>query len=94
MSVNAGMGHEARLQIPEAELTNAPATKADTITPAEEEPVTPISKMESHFQFRDILIALGFIFGLAAFVLSIRHSYVLREMREEAKRCDAGPPSA
>jgi cobalt/nickel transport system permease protein len=93
--VNAGMGHAKELQIPESELSNAGAANTEPQAPTPAPPPEPTADRSSKFQFRDILIALAFIFGLAAFVLSLRHGRVLREMkREQEKRHASEPPLA
>ena len=84
--VNAGMGHEKKLAIAAAELAKTAEIKFGPETPALSEQPIPFANRESHFQFRDILIAFGFIFGLAAFALSLRHNYVLREMKREQEK--------
>jgi hypothetical protein len=92
VKVNAGMGHAKELQIPEGALSKAGGTTADVETPSAPPP-QPFADRSSKFQFRDILIALAFIFGLAAFVLSLRHSYLLREMkRQQASRPSVAEP--
>ena len=80
VKVDAGMGHAKQLSIPETELLGTPNAPA----PAKE--ADSFANRESHFQFRDILIAFGFIFGLAAFVLALRHNRSLRELKQELEK--------
>jgi hypothetical protein len=81
--VDAGMGHARELQIPEGELAKAGAAKSDLEPPTSALSPGPFADRSSKLQFRDILIALAFIFGLAAFVLSLRHSYALRDLKRQ-----------
>jgi ABC-type Co2+ transport system permease subunit len=86
VKVNAGMGHAKELTIPAANLTAVMENKqtADSFQPSED----PKMKADrtSHFQFRDILIVLGFIFGVAAFVLTLRHGAALRELQRQQQK--------
>ncbi len=86
VKVDAGMGHAKQLSIPETALANTSEPMAVPDAPLSPKEPAPFANRESHFQFRDILIVFGFIFGLAAFVLTLRHSYVLREMKREQEK--------
>jgi cobalt/nickel transport system permease protein len=91
--VNAGQGHAKELKIPKEELEKP--TSPDSTTPDDSggsatSVAQPFANRASTFQFRDVLIALAFIFGVAAFVLSVRNALTLRELR----RRRGGPPGA
>jgi cobalt/nickel transport system permease protein len=84
--VNAGMGHAKELNISPAELEKVAAgdtTAADGDGGPTSPTPEPFADRSPKFQFRDILIALAFIFGLAAFVLSVRNTLALRRRRDE-----------
>src|SRR5262249_19220777 len=89
--VTAGMGHAKELRIPESALADGagPDTGADQASA----PAAPSSFADRSpkVQFRDILIALAFIFGLAAFVLSVRNTLALRERRRQGRTPDLCP---
>ena len=95
--VDAGMGHAKELQISEGELAKAGGAKSDLESPTSASSPAPFADRSSKLQFRDILIALAFIFGLAAFVLSLRHSYALRDLKRQqegrASAADAPLPN-
>jgi cobalt/nickel transport system permease protein len=89
--VNAGQGHAKELTIPKAELEkvgSSEPTTPDDGGGAAGPTVQPFANRASTFQFRDVLIALGFIFALAAFVLSVRNALTLRQLR---RRHEAPP---
>jgi cobalt/nickel transport system permease protein len=86
--VTAGMGHAKELRIPESALADGAGT--DTGADQASAPAAPSSFADRSpkVQFRDILIALAFIFGLAAFVLSVRNTLALRERRRQGRTPD------
>jgi cobalt/nickel transport system permease protein len=85
VQVNAGQGHAKELLIPERELANA--APAPT-------PVQPFADRTPKVLLRDIIVALAFIFGLAAFVLSLRNARTLRDLRrrQQAQLSNDVPP--
>jgi cobalt/nickel transport system permease protein len=85
--VNAGQGHVKELHIPKERLepyatSDAAPTEHGTSAPTAES----FADRSSRFQFRDVLIAFGFIFGLAAFILSLRNGLALRALRRDEER--------
>ena len=86
VKVNAGMGHAKELTIPAAKLAEITDKKQDAVPSLPPENSQTFADRTSHVQFRDILIVLGFIFGLAAFVLSLRHGAALRELQRQQQQ--------
>jgi nickel transport protein len=84
--VNAGAGHRKELLIPAERLTQVdlPREKASaSATPSGEESPAPVPRSDrsSPDTFKDVLIGVGFLLALAAFVISVRNALKLRELQ-------------
>jgi nickel transport protein len=76
--VTAGPGHRKELEIPAEK-------PAPTAPPAAKIPLTDARPRET---IKDVLVGLGFLLALAAFVLSLRNARHLRELRRETNHRD------
>jgi nickel transport protein len=91
--VNAGAGHRKEVEVSAEELQQgspgqpSPGTVADKPTP----PV-PLSDHTPKVSIKDVLIGVGFLLALAAFVLSLRNARQLRKLRQ-ARQEPATPQS-
>jgi cobalt/nickel transport system permease protein len=82
--VSAGAGHRKELVIPESD----PGRKERSVAP-EQQPVSPpAARADDTFADRsprvtakDVLVGIAFLLALAAFVLSVRNSRALRDLR-------------
>src|SRR5262245_55180015 len=79
--VVTAVGHGKELRIPETALANAAAP--NPAADAEEGPHSPVPLVNrsSSFTIKDVLIGIGFLLALAAFVLSLRNARRLRELQ-------------
>lgn len=85
--VSAGAGHRAEIVIPRDKLAQTAApegAKAAGNIGASPAP-TPMIDHANQIPYKDIVAGIGFLLGLAAFVLSLRNMRQLREL----KRADA-----
>lgn len=71
--ISAGEGHRKELTIPEAALTQTPTAGAMD--------AGPFADRSARVSVRDVLAGLGFLLGLAAFVLSLRNARKLRGLK-------------
>ena len=85
--VSAGAGHRKELEIPEAALAHEPAESrgqashsADGELP-DADP-TPLADRSPRVSLKDVLMGVGFLLALAAFVLSLRNARHLRQLKE------------
>jgi hypothetical protein len=83
--VSAGAGHRTEFTIPAAELPAGSAAPAmSTAAPAANEHASPTAapplEHRSEITLKDILVGIGFLLALAAFVLSVRNRRRLREL--------------
>jgi nickel transport protein len=83
--VSAGAGHRTEFTIPAAELPAGQGASATSVTApptAKESPATSAAQRQhrSAITLKDILVGVGFLLALAAFVLSIRNHRRLREL--------------
>jgi cobalt/nickel transport system permease protein len=78
--VSAGDGHLKELTIPRADLEH-PGSAAPS--PEEDSPADPgpFADRSSRVTVKDVLVGVGFLLALAAFVLSLRQARELRELR-------------
>jgi hypothetical protein len=81
--VNAGLGHRKELDIPAAALaqvSSAPQTSPASAGDSSEEPSALLPRVDrsSRVSIKDVLIGVGFLLALAAFVLSLRNARQLR----------------
>jgi hypothetical protein len=80
--VSAGEGHRKEVTISGDELaakqTVTPSGSAQTASPA---PI-PLAEHASGEQVKDVLIGVGFLLALAAFILSLRNARQLKELRQ------------
>jgi hypothetical protein len=93
--VSAGDGHRAELTIPASKLeqgtTNTVPDPSGERT-AEETPFTaaPFADRSPRLSIKDVLIGLGFLLGLAAFLISLRNARLLRELQRDKDRSRMG----
>lgn len=88
--ISAGAGHRKELLIPEARLEQAAAESTASAAPdhlaqpsgppSASIPLTDRSPQES---VKDVLVGVGFLLALAAFVLSLRNARRLREFKKK-----------
>jgi len=92
--VNAGAGHREEMQISAASLTKVTGPKEKKPAPSDETGEDPSSRTpradrSSPISIKDVLLGIGLLLALAAFVLSLRNAQKLRELKkvsEEALR--------
>jgi cobalt/nickel transport system permease protein len=93
--VDAGGGHVKELNIPAEALPVPEGTDVPTPTipagaeapePPPPEP-TPFAHPDTELPLKDILAGVGFLLGLAAFVMSLRNARELRRLRDERRQC-------
>ncbi|MBV9123760.1 MAG: hypothetical protein JO112_10420, partial [Planctomycetes bacterium] len=94
--VSAGAGHRKELVIPEADLVRtaaaqAPASSSTGQADSPEVHPVPLADRSSGISIKDVLVGVGFLLALAAFVLSLRNARQLRKFREEMP---PSPPQA
>jgi hypothetical protein len=77
--VSAGAGHRKELTIPEVQLTAS--TTVGTAAPLEADPRTPFADRTARTSVKDVLIGVGFLLALAAFVLGVRNARELRRLK-------------
>jgi nickel transport protein len=100
--VNAGGGHRKEFDIAAEELQRSlpiPAAPAEEEAPPRSEPPAPVVLGERHDgeqRVKDILIGVGFLLALAAFVLSVRNARQLKSLNRSEKQCHhpGGVPNA
>ena len=86
-SCSAGAGHRKELEIPEAALSHEPAEshlQASTSAEGEFPDVdpTPLADRSPRVSLKDVLIGVGFLLALAAFVLSLKNARHLTKLKE------------
>ena len=80
--VSAGAGHRKEVGIPAADLQQgSPGQASAGAVPEEPAPAVPLSDHTPKVSIKDVLIGVGFLLALAAFVLSLRNARHLRELR-------------
>ncbi|HKI30325.1 MAG TPA: hypothetical protein VKA46_00435 [Gemmataceae bacterium] len=87
--VEAGEGHRAEVVIGPGDVVAA--APSESTAPAEDRPAPPLepSTPRSHqeaFPIKDILIGVGLLIAVAAFVLSLRNARALRDLRRSDRR--------
>jgi nickel transport protein len=82
--VSAGAGHRKELDIPEAELERAVASPPSEVETSRAGPVDGGADRSSRVSLRDVLAGIAFLLGLAAFLLSLRNSRQLRELKDRS----------
>jgi cobalt/nickel transport system permease protein len=83
--VDAGQGHGKELHIPASALAKAaPSSDEETNSGTEATP-QPFANRSSQVSLRDVLIGVGFILALGAFVLSVWNTILLLELRRQRK---------
>jgi hypothetical protein len=87
--ISAGAGHRKELTIPEAELRKGLAAGAtESSSPAVVDSpgsvAGPHADRSARVSAKDILVGLGFLLAVAAFMLSVRNARQLRELRQRA----------
>jgi hypothetical protein len=78
--VSAGDGHLKEFTIPVADLDHSSDNAAFPKEGASADP-GPFADRSSRVTVKDVLVGVGFLMALAAFVLSLRHGRQLRELR-------------
>jgi hypothetical protein len=95
--VEAGDAHRAEVPIRPHEVITSPspdtaATMKETAASAPvADPITPINH-EEPFPIKDVLIGVGLLIAVAAFVMSLRNARSLREMRRSQHRDQGHAP--
>jgi hypothetical protein len=79
--VSAGDGHRAELTIPASKLEQGPTEPVPDSSGAET--AAPFADRSSRLSIKDVLIGLGFLLGLAAFLISLRNARLLRELQRD-----------
>jgi nickel transport protein len=84
--VSAGAGHRKELEISETDLARPVATtEADRLAPSEPAAPPPASipraDRSTQVTVKDVLVGVGFLLAVAAFVLSVRNARQLRDLR-------------
>jgi nickel transport protein len=88
--VAAGEGHRKELTIPAADLATASASEATlsdegTSAARDNSPSASPFDRSSRVSVKDILVGVGFLLALAAFVLSLRNARQLREFKTDSQ---------
>jgi hypothetical protein len=84
--VDAGAGHRKVLEVAAQELTSASA--AAPASPGEDAgPASPGARADRspRVSVKDVLVGVGFLLAVAAFVLSLRNARQLRELRRHGR---------
>jgi nickel transport protein len=80
--VSAGEGHRREVEIPAEDLQQANPDQPPPEAVGEKPTLAvPLSDHTSRVSIKDMLIGVGFLLALAAFVLSLRNARQLRELR-------------
>jgi len=92
--VSAGAGHRAEVHIPAQDLARSPGAGAqspDAGGPAAgPETRTPLIDRRPRESVKDVLVGVGFVLAVAAFVLSLRNARRLRELNRRMDRVTPG----
>jgi hypothetical protein len=84
--VSAGDGHRKELVIPAAELRQSKANSEPDVAFAADQASSPapvpMADRSSRVSIKDVLIGIGFLLALAAFVLSVRNARRLGELKK------------
>ncbi len=96
--VNAGLGHRKELQISAESLTQVtaePEKPAPSTAEAREDApaIAPRVDRTSTVSMRDILIGVGFLLALAAFMLGLRNARQLRALIRSSDSMDGKGPT-
>lgn len=89
--VNAGAGHRKELDIAAEELQRSlpkETAPAEEAAPPKSEPAAPVvlgEHRDGGQRVKDIVIGVGFLLAVAAFVLSVRNARQLRALRRSEK---------
>jgi nickel transport protein len=82
--VYAGEGHRKEVEVHAADLQQgSPGQASAGAVSQEPAPAVPLSDHTSKVSIKDVLIGVGFLLALAAFVLSLRNARQLRELRRK-----------
>jgi hypothetical protein len=89
--VSAGQGHRKELSIPAEELARAGGAEQAPV--AATTPAAPrhFADRSPALSVKDVLIGVGFLLALGAFVLSVRNARQLRRLRQ-SREVQASPP--
>ncbi len=89
--VNAGGGHRKELDIAAEELQQSLPREAEPpseAAPPQREPPAPVlvgERRDGERRVKDIVIGVGFLLALAAFVLSVRNARQLKSLKQPGK---------
>jgi len=92
--VSAGAGHRAEIQIPANRLASSPGADSQASDVADTQagnagPHTPLVDRRPRESVKDVLVGIGFLLAVAAFVLSLRNFRNLRELSSKIDRLTA-----
>jgi len=82
--ISAGAGHRAEVGVTREELSHPREQPDKGSAPASPDSVAepiPLARREADIPIKDVLIGVGFLLALAAFLLSLRNARKLRELR-------------
>jgi cobalt/nickel transport system permease protein len=74
-------GHRKELEIPRRALADSSQGDLDSADPSPAAVEPPLADRQSRVQIKDILIGVGFVLALAAFILSWRNAIALRSLK-------------
>ena len=85
--VSAGAGHRKEITISASAFARAVAadtTPNDPRAPSKgvSLPATPVAERNSGFPIKDVMVGVGFVLAVAAFVLSLRNAQKLRKLAD------------
>lgn len=90
--VNAGAGHRKELRIPATRLTSIMAPNGQEVGVGKDaaDSSAPVPRVDrsSPGSIKDVLVGVGFLLALAAFVLSLRNARRVRELMRTRPRPD------
>ena len=89
--VSAGAGHRKEVTISASAFARAVAgqtTQSDPAAPSNPAPQSaiPVAERASGFPIKDLMIGIGFVLAIAAFVLSLRNAQKLRTLADLRRR--------
>jgi nickel transport protein len=89
--ISAGAGHRKEVTISVIAFARAVAegtTQSGPPTPSREASFTaiPVADRDSRFPIKDVMVGIGFVLALAAFVLSLRNAHKLRKLAGMERR--------
>jgi nickel transport protein len=82
--ISAGAGHRIEVAVTSEELSRPREQPGKSSAPANADVAVdpiPLARREADIPIKDVLIGVGFLLALAAFVLGLRNARKLRELR-------------